>query len=642
MKITDPTQRRALSNIFKFLALMLVFTLIVQGTSGATMARVSLVTPSRSTIVEAITGTASVFATDNLEITAPAGLMLLEVFVGVGQEIGVGDEAAIFDMDGIDSIFIREQAALDKMRLDLENLLLNEGIDTTALTNAQRTLARVQEDFENTVRTGEENIAEARETLEQMLADEHDSSAARALRRAMDDYEAAAAKGEENILTAEQELLEILETPLSETDDTALQTARRNFSRIQEDYKNTMEQTESDIAEAEEKLREARTRLFSGEVQWSFDENRDKEVEDAEKALQAVKERAESTMRTANRQLEDATISLQNAEKAYADNQEREQENREKAIEQAQTKLEQARNQAADSLLSAARAVENASYSVSEEVDRARTALETAITQAANSRNSAARQVEDATTSLNTAQRNYQNNLRQHETTTAQNNITLATLELDIAAKQEAVALIGEIIENEGILYSDVAGVVLAVQQAGRETTAAPVITVRDGDGGFEARLTVTQAQAETLAVGNESVVRTSGGSMYYTPTVTGIISSIPQPDENGGVTLTIKLPQGNWSAGQRAEAQIVLTSGVYDYSVPIAAIRSDNEGYFLYSIAQKNTVLGLQNEVVRINVTITARDSDNAAVSGGLGRDSSVIVSSNKAVTSGDRVRVE
>jgi len=129
---------------------------------------------------------------------------------------------------------------------------------------------------------------------------------------------------------------------------------------------------------------------------------------------------------------------------------------------------------------------------------------------------------------------------------------------------------------------------------------------------------------------------------MYYTPTVTGIISSIPQPDENGGVTLTIKLPQGNWSAGQRAEAQIVLTSGVYDYSVPIAAIRSDNEGYFLYSIAQKNTVLGLQNEVVRINVTITARDSDNAAVSGGLGRDSSVIVSSNKAVTSGDRVRVE
>jgi len=48
-----------------------------------------------------------------------------------------------------------------------------------------------------------------------------------------------------------------------------------------------------------------------------------------------------------------------------------------------------------------------------------------------------------------------------------------------------------------------------------------------------------------------------------------------------------------------------------------------------------------MQNIVVRENVSITASDDENASVRGALNRDSNVIVSSNKSVQSGDRVRL-
>jgi hypothetical protein len=645
------------------------------------------------------------------------------MLVGVGQEVIAGDAIAIFPMDELEEMYIRELASLDRMRLDLENLTRQDSIDTTAITNAQRSLDRAREDYDSVVRLGEENIADARERLDLLLYDDFESAAVRNLRRALDDYEAASARGRENIETAQQELFEILRSP-DEAADTALQNAIRNHQRASDDFNAAVEKGESDIADAEENLREIRSRrtadidrtalddaklreqrarenhdaeeqrnyanlnsaqtalhnanrvldraLEEGDAleisearrnadtaqnafntaqraidefrisavfraledavsnlesaQKKFDESPEKEIEDAENALENIHERVENSLRTAGRTLEDAEINLNNA--------------RRNLIEQAERALENAQNAAADNLLSAERRLEDATHSAGDEVENARTSLQNAITQAGNSRQSAARQVEDAINSFNNAQQNHRNNLRQHENTSAQNDIAIRTLQLDIRTKQELIDSLEEIIGNDGVLYANASGVVLAAQPTG-STVVAAAITLRDVDGGFEARMTIPRNQAENLSVGSNAEVTTGGGSMFRNPTVTGVISSISQPDENDNVQITISLPAGNWNTGQRVDAQVVLSSENYDLSLPIAAIRSDNEGYFVYVIAHRSTVLGLQNEVVRVDVNITARDNDMASVSGAIARNSEVIVSSNRSITVGDRVRV-
>ena len=129
---------------------------------------------------------------------------------------------------------------------------------------------------------------------------------------------------------------------------------------------------------------------------------------------------------------------------------------------------------------------------------------------------------------------------------------------------------------------------------------------------------------------------------MYYTPTVNGVVTGVSQPDDNDMTSVTIRLPDSDWTENQKVDAQIILSSGNYDFCVPISALRSDNTGYYLFVTEQRNTVLGMQNIVVRVNVNIIVSDDDMASVSGALDRNSDVIVSSNKTVEHGDRVRVE
>ena len=717
--LKDENQKRALGNIFKFLALMLVFTLVVRGTSGATMARVTLATPSRSVIADAVNGTATVVATDNIEISAPTGLTVLEIFAGVGREIKIGDTLAIFCEEELSEIFIREEAALKKMQLDLENLQNDDGVDSTALNNAQRSLDRAREDYENNLRTHEENISDAREKLDALLANEFDSSASRGLRRALDDYETAVAAANQNIETAQENLFELLASRENETDDNALLNAIRNHRRVLEDFNATLEKNEEEISEAEEKLRELRSRrpaeldrtaietaerrleraqedydrarqnsqtaltnafrawreaweeeprndakisaaeaafdaaqknwddgssshsraledakINLEQVRKNFDDSQEKEIENAEKNLQTIRERIENSRRNEERKLEDAEINLSNARKNFDDSREKELENAEKALENAQ-------KQATDNLLSASRRLEDATQTAGNETEQAGTALQNAITQANNSRRTSARQVEDAITSLNTAQRNHRNNQRAHENSLAQNNISILTLQLDLTKKIEMIDSLREIISNDGILFSDATGVVLSAVQAGKILSAPTIVTLRDTSGGFEARMNVSRTQAENLSVGDKIEVTTGGGSIFYNPTVTGTISGIALPDENENVQITIALPVGNWTSGQRVDAQVVLSSGNYDLSLPVSAVRSDNDGYFLYVLTQTNTVLGLQNEVVRVNVEINARDTENVAVRGAVSNNTEVIVASNKAISVGDRVRV-
>ena len=549
-RFSDPSQRRAAGYIFKFMAVLLVLTLIVRGTSGAALAKVTLVNPVRGEIAEAVTGSATVSARDALELFAPEGLTISELLVGQGQEIQAGDAAAAFDMDEVQEKLARATAELDKLLLDLEKLERAEDADASPVESAQRSLSRAQEDYDAVAAQGKAETADAKKALD-----------------------AARAKQSESPDTA------------------ALDSAKRNLSRAKNDYDAAAAQCDAEISAARDAFADAmRTQT---------------EIDKASDALAAAEQKAEETLLSANRRVEDAETAKVKAQQDY----------------------DRSAWQASDTRLT--------------EIAWAGDAWEAAKKKAEENLLSAARRVEDAAASLQKAKTDHGKSTQQSTDAAAQNSLSAVSLRLDIEKQRAVVDALDVLASEGGVLYSDIDGVVLSAKEEGSTTTKEAVVSFADGANGFEALMQADRSDAEQLAVGDPCEVTAGGGSMYYTPTVSGTISAISSPNEQDKRQVTIRLPEGDWSEGQRVEVQVVREKNAYDLCVPLSALHSDNTGYYLLIAEQKNTVLGAENIAAKAYVKVLASDEEIAAVQGSADRNSAVITGSSKAVAAGDRVRV-
>jgi len=754
----DDGQLRAAGRIFKFLAFLLAFTLIARGTNSATLARVDTSVPSRATITDTVTGSATVSSRDTQDISAPEGLTIIEMIVGDGQRVEYGDALARFDKDEVRERFERESANLEKMLLDLEKLERKDATDASPLEAADRNLLRAQEDYENTRATEAASVAAAREALneaiEEAAADSDTSALATALRnlqracddydsvktlgdfdmaaaqaaleteierqtgyveysaveiaernlqRAQDDYETVKSQGEADIAAAQESLDAAKKSQTSYVEYSVVESAHRSLQRAREDYDTVKSQGEADVAAAQaalealeaangdsgnavddgdsdeiararavlataqikaaENLLAANRRVEDAEATFSKAENdyynswqqstetRKAEIDRAQSALESAQNRASENLLASMRRIEDAVAALDKAESEYSRALQQSVETRLTEIERAQSSLEATQKKADENLLSALRRVEDAEAALSKveydldnmssEVNKARSALESAQKRMDENLLSARRRVEDAEISLQKAEQEFDRSEQLTFDGAAQNSLSAISLKLDIDAQKSVVGALEVLMVNDCVFLSDLDGVVSSAMTEGSKTDKTPLVTFRDNAKGYEAQMKIKKTNSDKLKIGDECEVTTGSGSMYYNPTVSGIVSMVSQPDENDSVTVVIHLPGNDWTEGQRVEAQVIIDSGNYDTCVPLSALRSDNTGYYLLTVEQQSSVLGLQNIVTRVSVTIVASDGDMVSVRGPVDRNSQVIIGSNKSITAGDRVRI-
>jgi len=504
-RFSSKTQKRAGLNIIKFMAVLLVLTIIARGASGATLAVVYTANPSRSEIIQAVNGNATVSSTDTLDIFVPEGLTITEVLAIVGQSVKSGEAVAKLDIHEISTKIIRENATLEKMLLDLETLERDESVDTNSLSNNQRYLNRANEDYNSVRRQGEADVAKAQAELNK----------------------------------AQSELTEA--TNRANAAATAAATAAANNAGN------------------------------------STDDGSD----------------TDSTTGT-----DPDTPSIP-------------------VIDHA---AEIAEKQAA--------------------VDRARDALESAQRRAHDDLLNATRRIEDAQSSLSAARQDHERNMNRHSDTVEGNRISATTLRLEIEEQTSVVERLQALMEDDGTVFTDTAGVVAKVKNKNDTTGKDALLTLKDATKGFEAIMLLGKVDADKLAIGSACEVTTGGGTMYYMPTVTGTVAAKSLPDDDDMVEVTIRLPQGDWTEGQRVDVSAVQDHSVHEMCVPLSALRSDNSGYFVLLIEQRSTVLGVENVIYRVPVMVMASDRENVSVQGPIGRGSQIITGSSKPVSEGDRVR--
>jgi len=84
------------------------------------------------------------------------------------------------------------------------------------------------------------------------------------------------------------------------------------------------------------------------------------------------------------------------------------------------------------------------------------------------------------------------------------------------------------------------------------------------------------------------------------------------------------------------------LRVAAYSMCVPNGVVRKDQNGHFVLVVREVKGILGAQTVAERVNISVLERDRNRCAIEGPLNREYLIIVSGNRPVSEGNRVRVE
>lgn len=167
------------------------------------------------------------------------------------------------------------------------------------------------------------------------------------------------------------------------------------------------------------------------------------------------------------------------------------------------------------------------------------------------------------------------------------------------------------------------------------------------GYGGWKLKGELAEEDKDEIAPGTEAAVEFASGRKAE-----AVIKSVNTSDESTQEgkekeaayvwygTLPDEAESGEaetftWKTEAESEEE-------YEQMIPISALREDMDGAYCLIVSEKEKMLGKVQIAKRVPVTVIEKDGKNAAVTSELGREDQVIVSSEKFVSGGDRIRIK
>ena len=200
---------------------------------------------------------------------------------------------------------------------------------------------------------------------------------------------------------------------------------------------------------------------------------------------------------------------------------------------------------------------------------------------------------------------------------------------------QAEIEQLEQLVNQQGVISSPFSGVISNVEaEVGMESTQT-FCTIYDTSKGYLFACELPAAQASDCQTGLSAVIKQGD------QTETAAITAISENAENDTVDITIQLTATDWKVGP-ADAEIVLSEQDYDLCLPNTAIHQDNQGDFVFAVEEKNTVLGTQNVLVRIPVTVLEVGQSQTSIEGAISPEDSIVVQSTRSPEAGSKVRVK
>lgn len=335
-------------------------------------------------------------------------------------------------------------------------------------------------------------------------------------------------------------------------------------------------------------------------------------------------------------------FALQQAQKqldrAYADSQEIWQEGVD-AIAQAKRHREDAQNELNVLLNQPAATPESAEAERQQQISAAQAALdaaEAALAAAEEGAESANEAASDAAQNYedarNSAAHSYDQAAEEAAKQNQANQAQAAVIRAQLEAARAELSALQALQQNGSALLAPQSGTLTRVDLAAGQNSSRVAGLLAGADTGCVLTFALDRDAARLAATGTQVSVRQGSQSAQVE------ITSLSEPAEDGSVQVTAALEPGVWKAGA-ATVELKLNAGQYAQCLPATSVQADSDGNFVYLIEEQPTLLGQQNVLVRVPVTVVAQGDGMVAVSGSV--SGQVVAGADKPLSADTWVRV-
>lgn len=216
------------------------------------------------------------------------------------------------------------------------------------------------------------------------------------------------------------------------------------------------------------------------------------------------------------------------------------------------------------------------------------------------------------------------------------------TMQMDKQVLEEELSKMQALADQKGIIVSPISGTIKKlVAETGGITMDTMAMAVSDASAGgrFVAQIPAEQqkyaAKGDTVTLSSTNEEKKAEGLL--------IASVKENQEEDQMLDVVVLVPGDQMDIGATAVMHLKKTSRTYPCTIPVGALRTDGKGYFVLVVQEEQGILGSEWYAVRLDVTVLEKNEKTAAVKDGiLGYEQRVIVSSDKPIEAGSRVRLE
>ena len=414
----------------------------------------------------------------------------------------------------------------------------------------------------------------------------------------------------------------------------AADTKSKSLQRTYEDYNQTVADANDSVSKAESDMNEAwnayntykNSNSNSGETDTTVSDSLEKTVEEKQLAYDKAVANLDGVEKVIEEEIK----------KAESGNSTLTQEAKQKIREQVNASLMQDANTAKDALTEAENALsaynEQQNNSSSASYDEQLKTLYDDYKAKEEAYNEAVKQRQSTIQSAN----------RTLEDAKAPENVdtaTALTANDDLEEKQLAVDELQKVMDVNGKITAPSDGLITKVNvTTGETTTEDTAIRISDQSAGYKFTATLDKASAKYLSKDDKVTLDLGNGTTVEGLTVQSI--DVSAEDKNS-YELTVSIPAKVKKLGSIATLKVEKASKKYDTCVPLGALHSDGDKYYVYVINEKDTILGTETAVDKVQVDILDKNNEQAAIEGSFSWGQKFVLTSSKTLRNGDRVRL-
>lgn len=576
----DKVKQLALKGLLGFLIIMGALTGLSRTADAITTPQVTVTNPTGGRIEQRLEATGSLKPKDEESMAVSSGLTVKDIFVEANDRVKKGDTLLVLDAKGLEEKLDAAQDDLKRLQLRLKQLGLNKDFSTTQTPaqEAKATLEKLEEEKLYLIEKEKLKVSRAEEKVQQAEAD---------LQQAQADFE---------------------DFKAGSLDD-QLRKAKEEEAQAKQTLSDQKYEQNKALQRAEQAVKEAKENLWLVSGQGGDATNAFQALERAEMEYEITKKDWERKIKAAEEDLKKAQEKVQKLENGEID---------ETLLKQEEEKVKLAKRQ----------------------VEEQKRALEDTILGQNEALKEMNRKIELAQKEVELATQKEENMTLEQQQTLQKEAIDKQLIQVDIEAKEKEIGRIQKVMAEGGKLVAPADGMITEVKVAkGDTTTGGDLVTFIGDTSEYVFEVEVSQEESEMLQIGDPVEVILEGEKGPLENTVVDNIVYV-QGENGGKKKISVTVPKG--APGMNATLKVIKDSEKYQYVLPIESLREDGGSNYVLVAKKKTTTLGEQMIAERVEVMQLDKNESSVAVQGAFSPQDTIIVGSNKPISSGDRVRLK